>query len=83
MSKEVPTPYACIRATPGGSHTLCARFPDKSEFVFEDADHAADHYMGTKNLRVCGSCADEHHRKKAAEASGVAESGAIRGVNDR
>jgi hypothetical protein len=70
MTAETKAPMACIRATPGAPFTMCHRTPDKSEFVFEDGDHAVAFYKTSKVIRVCIECAEKHEKKRAAEGMG-------------
>lgn len=78
MSASVP--FACIRERPGATATLCARFPDKSECIFEDADHAVAHYTDTPRLRVCSACATVYRVRKERDGAEADPGVAVRGL---
>lgn len=55
-------PHACLRK--GDARAWCPREPDKTDFLFQDADYAAEHYdrrtcrMASNVPAACEKCVD-------------------------
>ena len=58
-AKGQKVPYACIRSRHPSGVTLCDRHPDDTEFVFQDAEHAAEAFVDNRGVAVCNKCASK------------------------
>jgi hypothetical protein len=56
VTSRATPPFACVRSRSGSGRTICGRSPDSDEFLFEDADRAAEHYADSKTIRLCSEC---------------------------
>lgn len=71
-------PHACLRRSSGGIHRAwCSREPLALEYVFQDADYAAEHYDRRSNALLhrgvpaaCEKCVDAMRAEREREEEG-------------
>lgn len=81
-AKKQNTPTACLEYS--RDRTYCGRNTPSDEFVFKDADYAAQNYAASNVIRVCADCMDRYNSwgKSGAKKFDVSHQ-VTRGLNDK